>query len=206
VSPQLFPSHNSGRRRVIRALRPWVSRIMPRKKTEAMQSLVRVLPPDEKYNFSPFGWPNQSRRKSTSNVGEDEGFCDAKETEEGLHEAEELKNEEPQGGRPRRFSVFHRRDLHRMRGGNPHEYAPPDERLVYLELPGPEERLHEVEQTMKLMVAELHYLRQRTNASPTRTRPPFDSQPSQTSEQEAAESRASEAQLQRYRSLPNSSP
>lgn len=175
---------------------------MPRKKSEALQSLVRVLPPEERYNFGPVAPPTQSRRKSTSNVGEVEGLADIKETEEGGREGEE--NKEPQGGRAGLFSVFPRMgSFNRNVGAYANEHVGPDARLVALELPGPEERLHEVEQTMKLMVAELQYLRMKTQASPSRPRPGFNSH---TAEAEAPESRTNNKEYHRFRSLPNGSP
>lgn len=179
VSLQLFPSAASGRRRVIKALRPWVSRFLPRRKSEAMQSLVCVLPPvpseeDACYaHMAPTGNATNGRHDSSALMTEHSLGVGAKETQEGGIGAERGAEHKDADVRENSQSPS-RRGFGRLRyvmsggtgfqlasrsGGNSADNTAPDERLVSLELPGPEERLHELEQTMKRMVDEMHRLR-----------------------------------------------
>jgi hypothetical protein len=173
---------------VIKALRPWVSRFLPRRKSEAMQSLVCVLPPvpseeeacyakmPSNGNFTNGSVTNGSvtngRHDSSALMTEHSLGAVAKETDEGVIGVEGGAEHKDADVREN-FQTPSRRGFGRLRyfysgapggqlanrSGSSADHTGPDERLVSLELPGPEERLHELEQTMKRMVDEMHRLR-----------------------------------------------
>lgn len=190
---------------MIKILRPWVSRIMPRKKTEAMQCLAGLLPPDaeDSARHGPFSPPGGVKRRPTSTSGGEDADAHARSTEEGragMGAPEELKeaaSQDEHEGRlrmPRLPPLFPKRPgfsfMGRRRPSSHH--GGPDERLVLLELPGPDERLHQLEQTVKLIVEGMH---RRQSLQYT-----------YLSDLEGEESRGNDSEIRRGQSAPFESP